>query len=64
MRTEAEILADWHRANDEIQAAYWRFTRCARALPPSSVCPVAYASRARLEAELSAVRESAERLGV
>ena len=32
----------WRKANDKIDAAYWRFCRCVRAAPPILVCPDAY----------------------
>lgn len=41
-------LAELARVEAQIGAAYWRFTRCARAAPPSSVVPEAYARRAEL----------------
>jgi len=38
---------------DEIDAAYWRFTRQARALPPSMQCPEAYERLAEINALLA-----------
>lgn len=35
-----------------IDAAYWRFTRCARALPPILVVPEAYRRRNEIRALL------------
>lgn len=59
MRTEGEVKAEWTKANDIIDAAYWAFTRQARAKPPIMVCPQAYADRARLEKELREIRRAA-----
>jgi len=38
--------------NGEIDAAYWHFTRCARALPPTLAVPAAYARRREVQARL------------
>lgn len=47
------VLEDELRsAEAEIDAAYWRFTRMARAKPPSMVCPNAYDRRTAIKAEL------------
>lgn len=35
-------IGEARRLQDQIDAAYWRFTRQARALPPSLQCPDAY----------------------
>jgi hypothetical protein len=43
------LRKEWHAMNDRINAAYWRFTRCARAKPPSMVEGPAYARRTELE---------------
>lgn len=47
-----ELRAELARVNDEIDAAYWRFCRCARALPPVLQVPHAYRRRREIEAEL------------
>ena len=39
----------------KIDAAYWRFTRCARALPPVLAEPAAYERRRAIDAELAAL---------
>lgn len=47
---ELEALKkEWQACDDEIQAAYWRFCRMARAKPPSMVCPQAYVRRAEID---------------
>jgi hypothetical protein len=49
---EAKLRAELAKAEAEIDAAYWRFTRQARAKPPSLVCPAAYRRRNEIRAEL------------
>lgn len=57
-RAELEALSDEElrlrrvKANDLIDAAYWRFTRQRRAPPPSMAEPNAYAERATIDAIL------------
>lgn len=53
--TRAEIVAELARHNAAIDAAYWAFTRQARAKPPAVVVPEAYAERDRLEELLAIV---------
>lgn len=55
--TDEALRAAWHAANDAIDAAYWRFCRQARALPPVLAVPEAYARRAAIEAEQARRRE-------
>ena len=50
--TRADIEADLAACNDQIDRAYWAFTRCARAKPPVLVVPDAYRRRAELTALL------------
>lgn len=50
--TLAELYGIRDQANDEIQAAYWRFCREARAKPPVLVCPDAYVRRRKAEEEI------------
>ncbi len=50
----ARLLAEIRAAQDDIDAAYWRFTRQARAKPPSMQVPDAYR---RKGAALKALRE-------
>lgn len=53
-KEEREALkAERQRCNDQIDAAYWLFTRCARAKPPCLVVPEAYKRRAEIDALLS-----------
>ena len=53
-------LEDMRRkADDEIQAAYWRFCRMAQAKPPAVVCPDAYTRREAAEVELRRRRRAA-----
>lgn len=57
MPTEEEHWQEvWRKANDEIDAAYWRFCRCARADPPMSVCPDAYRRLHEAERYLHGIR--------
>lgn len=44
----ARLRAELALCEQRIAAAYWRFTRCARALPPVLAEPVAYARRREL----------------
>jgi hypothetical protein len=37
------------QCDDKIDAAYWRFCRCARALPPVMAEPEAYRRRAEID---------------
>lgn len=46
----------WRKANDKIDAAYWRFCRCVRAAPPILVCPDAYRRLKEAERYLHAIR--------
>ncbi|MGP1680859.1 MAG: beta barrel domain-containing protein [Giesbergeria sp.] len=46
----------WRKADAEIDAAYWRFCRCARALPPILQCPDAHRRRNEAEQYLNAIR--------
>lgn len=54
MRNAEVIRAELELARDEINAAYWAFTRQARAKPPFLVVPDAYRRKAALERELEA----------
>lgn len=54
-RTREAILADLDAVNDEINKAYWAFTRQARAQPPAMTVPDAYARRRMLREELRAL---------
>lgn len=57
MPTEEEHWQDvWNKANAEIDAAYWRFCRCARADPPILVCPDAHRRLNEAERYLHAIR--------
>lgn len=49
------LLEERRRAHDAIDAAYWRFTRQARALPPCLVVPWAYAIRKDMDERLRAL---------
>lgn len=59
--TRAELVAiveaERHRAHDAIDAAYWAFTRQARALPPVCAVPWAYTLRAEMDRRLRALRK-------
>jgi len=57
-KTEEQLRAELRAADDEIDRAYWAFTRQARAKPPSLVCPRAYTRRAEIKAELSRRKSS------
>ena len=48
----AALEAELGKAQAEIDAAYWRFTRCARATTSTGGLPEAYARRKTLEALL------------
>lgn len=48
------LLAERETLRATIDAAYWRFTRQARALPPSMQCPDAYARLQEVNDLLSA----------
>lgn len=50
--TRFEILAELQKAQNEIDSAYWTFTRTARGKPPMLVCPNAFTRRAELEETL------------
>lgn len=47
----AEINSELAEVKAKIDAAYWRFCRCARAKPPSLAEPDAYKRRKELEEE-------------
>lgn len=53
-----QLRAELARVNAEIDAAYWRFTRSARAAPPAVVCPGAYRRRAQLERQIADLRRA------
>lgn len=53
--TRPEIEAELARQEAIIDAAYWAFTRRARAKPPSVAVPQAYAERNRLRQMLRAI---------
>ncbi len=55
---ERELRGIVRAAEDEIDAAYWRFTRCARSVPPSMAVPDAYARRREALAELRELRRT------
>ena len=55
--TRRELEDELRCLNAEIDAAYWRFTRQARALPPSLAVPQAYERRREVEAQLSELRK-------
>jgi hypothetical protein len=50
--TRAQIEAELERVDAQIDAAYWAFTRQARAKPPVLAVPAAYERRAQLHAML------------
>src|SRR5690606_38751788 len=54
---EEHWQAVWRRANDEIDAAYWRFCRCARTKPPVLECPDAYRRRSEAQRNLDRIRK-------
>lgn len=51
-----ELEAELASCEAKIDAAYWAFTRQARARPPSLVVPEAYRRRNELRAKLRALR--------
>jgi len=58
---EADIAVALAQQQGRINAAYWAFTRQARALPPSSAVPDAYAARTRLQGQLRALQRRSSR---
>lgn len=48
-------------AEARIDAAFWRFTRCARALPPVLAEPAAYAERRRMARICAAIMAAMRR---
>ena len=50
--TRAALETELQACEERIDAAYWAFTRQARAKPPSLVCPEAYARRNEIRALL------------
>jgi len=50
------LLAQQRDAQAEIDAAYWRFTRCAKGVPPSSAVPDAYRRRKEAKDALRRLR--------
>lgn len=50
--TRDDLLTELRDVQARIDAAYWRFTRCKRALPPSLAEPAAYRRRTELNALL------------
>lgn len=59
--THAEIEAELQLVEAAIDAAYWAFTRQARAKPPSLVVPQAYRRRTELELARAALRSRGRR---
>jgi hypothetical protein len=53
---EHQLSAELLAVEAEIDAAYWRFTRQARGVPPSIAVPHAYARRRELREQLRALR--------
>jgi len=51
--TDGELLEELRRAEADIDAAYWRFCRCARAKPPVLEVPAAYQRRTECRREAS-----------
>lgn len=47
------LRAELREVQARIDAAYWRFTRCARASPPVLAVPDAYSRRTEIEALLA-----------
>jgi hypothetical protein len=60
MPTRRALVALWEgrrrEADAKIDAAYWRFTRQRRGVPPVLVVPEAYRERAEAERQLRALR--------
>lgn len=54
-----QLSEELAKAERRIGDAYWRFTRCARAVPPSMACPEAYVWRAAIQAERARRRRTA-----
>lgn len=52
-RSIEDILKDLHKVQDEIDAEYWHFTRCAQGQPPNHKL---YVKRTELENELEEAR--------
>ena len=52
-KTTEALEIELRAAEAEIDAAYWAFTRQARAKPPSLVCPKAYERRKAIKEVLS-----------
>ena len=50
--TEAELREELRQVEAKINEAYWYFTRCARANPPSMVVPEAYRRRTEIRLAL------------
>lgn len=59
-KTTEALEEELRVAEAAIDAAYWAFTRQARAKPPSMVCPWAYERRTAIKAELSERRRAGE----
>lgn len=47
-----ELHEDLRACDEEINSAYWQFTRCANGKPPVLQVPHAYARRKELEKEI------------
>ncbi len=52
------LAAERTRAHDAIEAAYWRFTRQAKAPPPVLAVPWAYPLRAEMDRRLRLARRT------
>lgn len=59
-KSTGDLEAELRAAEAAIDAAYWAFTRQARAKPPSMVCPWAYERRTAIKAELSERHRASE----
>lgn len=58
--SEIETLEAEERAlTAEIDAAFWHFTRCRNAKPPTLVCPEAYTRRNEVRQRLAVLRRGA-----
>lgn len=59
-----QLEAKAARIDAALDAAYWRFTRTARAAPPAVACPGAYERREAIRRELRDLRavEAVERV--